>query len=116
MEDDALWVHCESSPHRCLESETERSVVPQLTRASDNSEIARCVRQRLKEGVISDKKPRITLHLHQPKELTLDLSLLLTTFLWMDHPRLQKQLSMVGDQGLRPPERPRCSSETERSL
>ena len=115
MEDRSLWVHCESSSHRCLESETDRPGVLQLTRASDDTEVARCVRRKVQEGIFCDQKPRITLHLNQPKDVTLDLSLLLTTFLWMDHPRLQKQLSMVGDQGPRPPERPRCSSETERS-
>ena len=54
---------------------------------SDNKVVARCGRRYLTAGYFNDQT-RWTLHIFNPDEVTLDLGILLMTFLWMDHPRL----------------------------
>lgn len=102
--DDGVKYRWKMMPYGCI-----------LTRADNHVEVARCDRRRVVGDVFSQHKKRTTLHIDKPQTLTLDLSLLLTTFLWMDHPRTEKNLAAVEWSPLSMQERPRCSSDTERS-
>ncbi|KAJ3500238.1 hypothetical protein NMY22_g19323 [Coprinellus aureogranulatus] len=56
-----------------------------------NKEVARCGPRYLNAGYFNDQT-RWTLHITHPDELTLDMGMLLMTFMWMDHPRLVKEI------------------------
>lgn len=70
---------------------------------SDNKEVARCGHRYLTAGYFNDQT-RWTLHIFNPEELTLDMGVLLMTFLWMDHPRLVAEFGTTWCPLLREPE------------